>query len=42
VDVWSTGILTAGTHTVRIVRDDGSATGKYLTLDAVEIWGTIQ
>ena len=42
VDVWSSGILSDGTHTVRIVRDDGSAVGKYLTLDAVEIWGTIQ
>jgi hypothetical protein len=41
--VWSTGTLSAGVHTVKIVRDDtDSATGKYITLDAVDIWGTIQ
>jgi hypothetical protein len=42
VVVWSTGTLSNDTHTVRIVRDGGSASGKYLTLDAVDIWGTIQ
>jgi hypothetical protein len=34
--------LSYGTHTVRIVRDGGSASGKFLTLDAVDIWGAIQ
>ena len=41
VDVWSSGTLTKGPHTVKIVRSASSASGKYLTLDAVEIWGTI-
>ena len=42
VDVWTTGTLIAGTHVVRLVRNGGSAPGKYLTLDAVDIWGIIQ
>jgi N-acetylmuramoyl-L-alanine amidase len=41
VDVFSTGTLTFGAHTVKIVRSASSATGKYLTLDAVDIWGWI-
>ena len=41
VDVWSTGDLPSGDHNVRIVRNSGSAVGKFLTLDAVRIWGTI-
>jgi outer membrane protein assembly factor BamB len=41
VNVWSTGTLSSGTHHVEIVRNSGSGVGKYLTLDAVEIWGTI-
>lgn len=41
VDVWSTGPLAYGLHTVKLVRSASSASGKYLTLDAVDIWGTI-
>ena len=41
VMVWSTGALPYGRHTVKIVRATASATGRYLTLDAVDIWGTI-
>ena len=41
VNVWSTGNLSDGAHYVRIVRSAGNATGKYVTLDAVDIWGTI-
>jgi hypothetical protein len=41
VVVWSTGTLLEGDHTVRIVRDPDSGATRYLTLDAVEIWGTI-
>jgi IPT/TIG domain/N-acetylmuramoyl-L-alanine amidase len=41
VDVWSTGTLSNGAHNVKIVRSASSASGKYLTLDAVDIWGTI-
>jgi hypothetical protein len=39
VMVWSTGTLAAGTHRVRIVRT--ASGGLNLTLDAVDIWGTI-
>jgi hypothetical protein len=42
VRVWSTGTLAYGQHTVKLVRSKSSATGKYLTLDAVDIWGTMQ
>ena len=42
VNVWSTGDLPSGNHFVRIVRNSGSAAGKYVTLDAVDIWGTIR
>ncbi len=41
VRVWSSGDLTSGGHSVRIVRNSTSATGKYVTLDAVDISGTI-
>ena len=41
VNVWSTGDLPGGDHSVRIVRSSASAAGKYLTLDAVDIHGTI-
>jgi hypothetical protein len=41
VKVWSTGTLTDALHTVKIVRSPSSASGKYLTLDALDIWGTI-
>jgi outer membrane protein assembly factor BamB len=41
VNVWSTGDLPAGDHSVRIVRSSASASGKYLTLDGVDISGTI-
>lgn len=42
VTVWSSGTLTDGVHTVSIVRNDlSSAAGQYITLDAVDIWGTI-
>ena len=38
---WSTGVLPNGLHSVKIVRSTASASGKYLTLDAVDIYGTI-
>ncbi len=40
-NVWSTGSLPSGVHTVRIVRSASSASGKYLTIDAVDIAGTL-
>jgi hypothetical protein len=39
--LYDTGDIAQGTHTVKIVRDNNSVSGKYLTLDAVDIWGTI-
>jgi peptidoglycan hydrolase-like protein with peptidoglycan-binding domain len=39
--VYSTGVLDSGVHTVRIVRSASSASGKYLTVDAVEVSGTL-
>jgi eukaryotic-like serine/threonine-protein kinase len=42
VNVWSTGTLARGSHKVTIVLSSRSPAGKYLTLDAVDIWGTIR
>ena len=42
VKVWSTGALASGKHQVRIVLSPSSAAGKYVTLDAVDVWGTIR
>ncbi len=42
VNVWSTGTLPRGSHRVTIVLSSSSPAGKYLTLDAVDIWGTIR
>ena len=42
VKVWSTGTLARGSHKVTIVLSSSSPAGKYLTLDAVDIWGTIR
>ena len=39
--IYTTGTLTFGLHTVKIVRASASATGKYLTLDAFDVWGWI-
>ena len=39
VNVWNTGTLTSGTHTVRFTW--AAATGKYIDLDAVEITGSM-
>jgi hypothetical protein len=41
VPLFSTGVLPPESHTVKIVRSASSASGKFLTLDAVDIWGTI-
>jgi Rv2525c-like, glycoside hydrolase-like domain/IPT/TIG domain len=41
VKVWSTGALAYGNHKVEIVRSTSSATGKYVTLDAVDVVGSL-
>ncbi len=39
--VWDTGTLTDGAHTVTITRDSANAAGKYFSLDAVDVAGTL-
>jgi hypothetical protein len=40
-NVYTTGDLPAGTYTVRIVRSPSAATGDFITIDAVDITGTL-
>jgi IPT/TIG domain/L,D-transpeptidase catalytic domain/Putative peptidoglycan binding domain len=40
-NVWTTGPVSDGPHNVRIVRSSTSAAGKYLTIDAVDVLGSI-
>jgi len=39
--IWSSGTLTDGSHKLQLVRSDTSLSTEYLTLDALDIWGTI-
>ena len=39
--MWSTGTLASGMHTLRIVRSASSAAGSYITIDAVDVVGTL-
>jgi subtilisin family serine protease len=41
VDVWNTGLLANGLHHVTIQWNTGNAAGKYVTLDRVDVLGTI-
>jgi hypothetical protein len=41
VVAWSTGDLSLGVHVVKLVRSAGSAAGSYITLDAVDVWGSL-
>jgi L,D-transpeptidase catalytic domain/IPT/TIG domain/Putative peptidoglycan binding domain len=40
-EVWSTGDLSNAVHTVKIVRSAASLSGKYITIDAVDVVGTL-
>jgi hypothetical protein len=40
-EVWTTGDVSNAVHTVKIVRNATSAAGKYLTIDAVDVVGTL-
>jgi hypothetical protein len=42
VNAWSTGTLPEGAHMVEIVRSPSSAPGTRLTLDALDVWGTLR
>ncbi len=39
--VWCTGSLASGQHTVKIWRDPSSATGKYISVDAFDVAGSV-
>ena len=39
--VWNTGTLASGRHTVKIWRDPTDAAGKYISVDAFDILGTL-
>ena len=39
--VWNTGTLASGTHTVKIWWDPSNLTGKYISVDAFEVAGTL-
>jgi uncharacterized protein YkwD len=39
--VWNTGTLASGTHTVKIWRDPNDVSGKYISIDAVDVIGTL-
>ena len=41
VDVWSTGDLPAGQHVVTIERNSDSPAGKFITIDAVDVAGSL-
>jgi hypothetical protein len=41
-NVWSTGFLAPGLHTVRLVRASTSGAGKYVNLDAIDVWGVLR
>ena len=42
VKVWSTGTLTRGDHKVEIVRSSSSAATRYVTLDSVDVLGSLR
>jgi hypothetical protein len=39
--VWQTGTLAAGPHTVKITWDETNASGKFISVDAIEVVGTL-
>ena len=41
VILWTSPTLANGSHYLRLVRSSSSGIGKFMTLDAVDIWGTI-
>ena len=40
--VWNTGILPWGEHTVRITRSPSDATGKFISVDAIDLVGVLK
>jgi SpoIID/LytB domain protein len=41
-NVWNTGMLTPGSHTVRIWWDPSSTAGKYISVDAIDLVGSLK
>jgi hypothetical protein len=39
--LWFSGTLANTTHTLQLVCDGGTPSGRYLNLDAFDVWGTI-
>jgi SpoIID/LytB domain protein len=39
--VWNTGILASGSHTVKISWDPSNTAGKYISIDAIEVVGSL-
>jgi hypothetical protein len=39
---WSSGFITPGSHTVRIVRSGSSPAGKFINVDSVKIYGELE
>ena len=42
VNVWNTGTLASGVHTVKIWWDTANAAGKFISIDAVDVVGSLQ
>jgi SpoIID/LytB domain protein len=41
-NVWNTGMLTPGSHTVKIWRDPINTAGKYISVDAIDLVGSVK
>jgi SpoIID/LytB domain protein len=41
-NVWNTGMLTPGSHSVRIWWDPSNTAGKYISVDAIDLVGSLQ
>jgi hypothetical protein len=40
--VWNTGTLSSGVHTVKIWWDPSNISGKYISVDAFEVIGSLK
>ncbi len=41
-NVWNTGFLAPGVHTVVIKWNTTNAAGKYISIDRADVWGALQ
>ena len=42
VNVWTTGTLASGVHTVKIWWDSTNTAGKFISVDAIDVVGTLK